>query len=263
VDFVVVGFGLGALGVLLGVVMLGWLAPRSQRAAARVSAPDDAARQRALAAERHGTGQAFLYAGGGMLLATVAGLLGSLDDRTGAFLVTTTATVAAIGILLAGHLQRVRNPMPARRRARSALVSSASIVTVPPPADTPPFLEVQDLAPAENGLQEPPADVLPASDSDGEAIIVEEMTPRAADSSGAFSSGATDPGLPGDSPITAQTTHSGSWQVADQAADNGSANTDLAETEEAMDAGSVAPATHVTELSRSRPDDEDPSSGHS
>ena len=72
-DFVVVGFGLGALGVLLGVVMLGWLAPRSQRAAARVSAPDDAARRRAVAAEHRGTGQAFLYAGGAVLLATVAG----------------------------------------------------------------------------------------------------------------------------------------------------------------------------------------------
>ena len=110
---------------------------RSQRAAARVSAPDDAARHRALAAERHGTGQAFLYAGGAMLLATVAGLVGSLDDRTGAFLVTTTATVAAVGILLAGYLQRIRNPVPARRRTRSAPVASASIVMAPPPADTP------------------------------------------------------------------------------------------------------------------------------
>src|SRR5215208_7376773 len=83
VDFVVVGFGLGALGVLLGVFMLGWLAPRTQRAAARVSTPDDAARYQAVAADHHGTGQAFLYAGGAMLLATVAGLVGSLDDRTG------------------------------------------------------------------------------------------------------------------------------------------------------------------------------------
>jgi len=118
VDFVVVGFGLGALGVLLGVVMLGWLAPRSQRAAARVSAPDAAARHRAVAAEHRVNGQAFLYAGGAMLLATVAGLVGSLDDRTGAFLVTTTATVAAVGILLRGYLQRARNPVPPRRPAR-------------------------------------------------------------------------------------------------------------------------------------------------
>jgi hypothetical protein len=263
VDFVVVGFGLGALGVLLGVVMLGWLAPRSQQAAARVSAPDDAARHRALAAERHGTGQAFLYAGGAMLLATVAGLVGSLDDRTGAFLVTTTATVAAVGILLVGYLQRARNPMPARRRTRSAPVASASIVTAPPPADTPSFLGVQDPARAENGLQEPPTAILPATDSDGAANIVEEMAPPAAGSSGAFSSDATDPGPTGHSPIAAQTTDSGSWQLAGHAADNGSDDTDLAETEEAMDGGSAAPVRHVTESSRSRSDDEDPSSGHS
>jgi hypothetical protein len=268
VDFVVVGFGLGALGVLLGVVMLGWLAPRSQRAATRVSAPDDAARLRVLAAERHGTGQAFLYAGGAMLLATVAGLAGSLDDRTGAFLVTTTATVAAIGILLVGYLQRTRNPMPARRRTRSAAVASASIVTAPPPADTPSFLadedaRVQDPARVENGLEEPPSDALPASDSDGEAIIVEEIAPPAAGGSGAFSSGATDPGPASDSPTTAEPTDSASRRLADHAADNGSDDTDLAETEETIDAGSDAPVRHLTELSRSRSDDEDPSSGHS
>jgi hypothetical protein len=268
VDFVVVGFGLGALGVLLGVVMLGWLAPRSQQAATRVSAPDDAARHRALAAERQGTGQAFLYAGGAVLLATVAGLAGSLDDRTGAFLVTTTATVAAIGILIMRYLQRMRNPMPAQRRTRSTPVTSASIVTAPPPADTPPFLadeppSVQSPARAGDGLQEPPTDVLPATDSDGAANIVEEMAPLPASGSGAFASGAADPGPLDDSPIAAQTTASGSWQFADQAGDNGSEDTDLAETEEAMDAGSVAPAPHVTELSRSRPDDDDPSSGHS
>ncbi len=75
-----------------------------------------------------------------MLLATVAGLVGSLDDRTGAFLVTTTATVAAVGILLAGYLQRARNPVPPRRRTRSAPAASASIVTAPPPVDIPSFL---------------------------------------------------------------------------------------------------------------------------
>ena len=262
-DFVVVGFGLGAIGVLLGVVMLGWLAPRSRQAAVRVSAPDDAARHRALAAERHGTGQAFLYAGGAMLLATVAGLVGSLDDRTGAFLVTTTATVAAIGILLVGYLQRTRNPMPARRRTHSAPVASASIVTAPPSADTPPFLAdepppwVEDPARAENGLQEPPTDVRPATDSD------EEIVPLAAGGSGAFSSGTTDSGPPGNSPVAAQATDSTSWQLADHAADNGSDNADLAETEVAMDAGSVAPLRKLTELSRSRPDDEDPASGRS
>jgi hypothetical protein len=268
VDFVVVGFGLGALGVLLGVVMLGWLAPRSQHAALRVSSPDDAARHRALAAERHGTGQTFLYAGGALLLVTVAGLVSSLDDRTGAFLVTTTATVAAIGIILAGYLQRIRNPMPSRRRTRSAPMAGASTVTAPPPADTPSFLAdeppwVQDPERAEAGLQEPPTDVLPATASDGEAIIVAEMASPAAGGCGSFSSGATNPSQLDDSPIATETPDSGSRQLADHAAVNRSDDTDLAETEDAMDAGSVAPTTYVTESSPSRPDDDDPSSGHS
>ena len=119
-DFVVVGFGLGALGVLLGVVMLGWLAPRAQRAAARSAAPDAAAHDLAIAAEHRRMGQAFLYAGAAMLLATVGGLAGALDDRTGALLVATTATVAAAGIVLGGYLHHVRNPAPRRRRPSPA-----------------------------------------------------------------------------------------------------------------------------------------------
>lgn len=267
-DFVVVGFGLGALGVLLGVVMLGWLEPRSRRAAALVSSPDDATRHRALAAERHGTGQAFLYAGGALLLATVAGLVGSLDDRTGAFLVTTTATVGAIGILFVGYLQRVRNPVPARRRTRSTPVASSSLVAAPPLADIPSFLAdepapVPDSARAENGLQEPPLDVRPASVSDGDAIAVEEMAPLAAGGSGAFPSSATDPGPPDDSPFAAESIDAASWRRAAERADNGSDDTDLAEIGEARDAGSVSPVSRMTESARSRSDDEDPSSGDS
>jgi hypothetical protein len=233
VDFVVVGFGLGALGILLGVVMLGWLAPRSQRAATRVSSPDDAARCRANAAEHRGTGQALLYAGGAMLLATVAGLVGSLDDRTGALLVTTTATVAAVGILLAGYLQRVRNPTPPRRRPRPVPAASASLATTPRPGDIPSFFadeppRVQDSAPAEN-------------DSEGPA---------------------TDPAPLGDAPVVAETIDSGSGQPAARSAGNGSDDGDLAETEEAKAMGHASPAARATESSPSRPDD-DSSSGHS
>jgi hypothetical protein len=115
----------------------------------------------------------------------------------------------------------------------------------------------------ENGPEEPPSDVLPASDLDGEAIVVEEIAPLAAGGTGAFSSGATDSGPAGDSPTAAKPTDSASCRLADPAADNGSDDTDLAEIEEAMDAGSAAPVRHLTELSRSRPGDEDPSSGHS
>ena len=126
-DFVVVGLGLGALSVLLGVVMLGWVAPRARRAAARTASPDDAARDLAIAAEQRGTGHAFLYAGAALLLATTGGLAGALDDRTGALLVTTTATVGAIGILLGGYLHRARNPVP-RRRGSSRLAEPSAPV---------------------------------------------------------------------------------------------------------------------------------------
>jgi len=81
--------------------------------------------------------------------------------------------------------------------------------------------------------------------------------------SGAFTSGATDPGPADDSPIVAETIDAANWRPAAQRADNGSDDADLVETEVAMDAGSVAPVAHVTEFSRSRPDDEDPSSGDS
>ena len=268
-DFVVVGFGLGALGVLLGVVMLGWLAPRSQRAAARVSSPDAAARGRAIAAEHRGTGQAFVYAGGAMLLATIAGLVGSLDDRTGAFLVTTTATVSAVGILLAGYLQRVRNPMPPRRRTRSASAASASSVTAPRSiemlsffADEPP--RVQDPAPAESDVEEPRSVDFAASESRAGSDQRRGDDAIAAGGRAARSH----PARPilhrwTIHPSSAETTDSGSWQPADRAAGNGSDDADLAETEDHQAVGQAAPSTHSTEATPSRPDDDDPSSGHS
>jgi hypothetical protein len=268
VDFVVVGFGLGALGVLVGVVMLGWLAPRSQRAAARASAADEAARGRAIAAEHRGTGQALLYAGGAMLLATVAGLLGSLDDRTGALLVSTTATVAAVGILLGGYLHRVRNPAPPRRRTRFAPIPSASIVATPPPDDSPPFLAdepstVPDPASVESDGDGPHAGILPTSDSGGEAFVAEEMAPLPSAASGALSSNLAGPGSPGDSPVAAETPDSGSWRPVDHVTGNGSSDRDHAETEETTAVGHVAPVARATQSSPTRPDEDDPSSADS
>ena len=264
-DFVVVGFGLGALGVLLGVVMLGRLAPRSQRAAARASSAADAARYRAVAAEHYGTGQAFLYAGGAMLLATVAGLLGSLDDRTGAFLVATTATVAAIGILLGGYLQRARNPVPPRRRTRSAPAASAPLVTAPPPVDLPWFLadappQGHDPVAAESDVEGPHADILLTTDSGAEGFVAEEMAPLPSAASAALLSDTTDPDPLDDSPIAAEMTDSRNWQPADHAAGNGSGDRDLTETEEEKTVARVAPVANGTKSSPSRPDGEDPSS---
>src|SRR5688572_27179216 len=99
VDFVVVGFGLGALTILCGLALLGVAARGWERAAERAPSPADAARDLATAADRRHLGQTVLYAGGAILLATMGALAGSLDDRTGAYFVATTATVAAVGAL--------------------------------------------------------------------------------------------------------------------------------------------------------------------
>nr|MBA3451262.1 hypothetical protein [Chloroflexia bacterium] len=72
----------------------------------------------AAAAEWRGAGQAFLSAGGAVILATIGALAGGLDDRTGALLIATVATVGALSILLWGYLYRSRHPMPPRPRPR-------------------------------------------------------------------------------------------------------------------------------------------------
>jgi hypothetical protein len=115
-DFVVVGLTLGALAILSGVVLLGWETGRWQRSAARADSSAAAARFLAIAADRRSTGEALLYAGAAIILATVGALAGSLDDRTGAFFVVTTVTVAAAGILLRAYLHRTRHPIPATPR---------------------------------------------------------------------------------------------------------------------------------------------------
>jgi len=267
VDFVVVGFGLGALGLLLGVVMLGWLTPRSRRAAARVSSADDAARWQAIAAEHHTTGRALLYSGGAILLATLAALASSLDDRTGALLVTTTATVAAIGILLAGYLQRARNPAPPRRRGRPAAAAGVTMVTAPPSVDAPSFLAdehpwPQNAVPAESSFEGPPTADFPADNSDGEEIIVKELAPVPSVIPGEDLSGSFDRDQRGGSLVAEETTDSGSWLPADRAADNTSVNTDVEAVEDAQKAGDVVSTAHSTRLSSSGPDDEDPPLRH-
>jgi hypothetical protein len=121
-DFVVVGLTLGALAVLAGVVLLGWSTSRWQHAAARADSAAAANRYAAIAADRRGTGESLLYAGAATILATVGALAGSLDDRTGAFFVVTTVTVAAVGMLLRSYLHRARHPIPAAPRLAARAV---------------------------------------------------------------------------------------------------------------------------------------------
>ncbi len=103
----------------------------------------------------------------------------------------------------------------------------------------------------------------PAGDSGEEALIVEEMTPLPPATGSALSSGETDLQPLDDVHDAAETTGSAGWQPADQAADDGSGDTDFAQTEAAEAAAYVAPSARASGPSLSRPDDDDPSSEHS
>jgi hypothetical protein len=157
VDFVVVGLGLGTLGVLCGVILSGWLSGRWERAAATAASTAAAAHHRAVAIERRGAGHAMLSAGGALILATIGGLAGSLDDRTGAYLVATTATVGAFGILGWSYLHRTRHPLPPLRTAARATSRAVATAAVDPPqadAFPPP---PRDLAVADQDAAAPAA----------------------------------------------------------------------------------------------------------
>lgn len=165
-----VGFGVGALGMLLGVLLRGWLAGRCERAALRAADPAVAAYERANAAECRGAGQAFLAAGAAVVLATVGGLAGGLDDRGGALLVTTTATVAALGIIVWGFLYRSRHPMPPRPRRPASLATGSGPIVGPglaPPAPNAgvaaaaPLLPPADAAEPAHNADEPPSAAFP------------------------------------------------------------------------------------------------------
>ncbi len=120
-DFVVVGLGLGACAMLAGVILLGWSLPRAERVKASSSQHARTDAQERVAAIR-GAGQVMLSAGGAIILATIGALAGALDDRTGAFFVVTTVTVAALGILVWGYRNLDALPWLAPRpRTRKAL----------------------------------------------------------------------------------------------------------------------------------------------
>ncbi len=145
-DFVVVGLGLGALGVLVGVIVYGPIAGRWERAATRTREPAAVAYAYTMTSSRRGAGQALLGAGGAILLATIGALAGSLDDRTGAYLVVTTATIAALGLIIWGYLHRVRNPAPPRRQSRPAvpqLAADRASPLIPAAAWAEPLAEVE------------------------------------------------------------------------------------------------------------------------
>jgi hypothetical protein len=110
--------------------MFAALAPFRERAAARAVAPADAARERIIAAELREMGHAALAAGTAVLVVTTAALAAALDDRTAAFLVAATVTLAVGGLLYWAILYHRRHPLPPRaRRARPSTAVAALAAT--------------------------------------------------------------------------------------------------------------------------------------
>lgn len=147
-DFVVVGLGLGALGVLVGLALRD-LAPRPWRVrAATHRPPAEVARRVAQARALRVGGRVLALAGGALWLATLAALAAGLDDRAGALVVLIVATLllVAISAWVAAYAHRY-HPRPARRPARTTTPAAG-----PPPlaaaitAETPAWPTADDPA---------------------------------------------------------------------------------------------------------------------
>jgi hypothetical protein len=140
VDFVVVGFGLGALVLLIGLAVRD-LAPRlSRQSASENPVQPDASpadpRHFALAKNApavwgracHSLGQVIMIGGGAIVVATVIGIVGQFTDESGARLVLAAALLALGAIVLrAGQIGN--NIYGADRRARAR--SHAAAVSHP------------------------------------------------------------------------------------------------------------------------------------
>ncbi|MCA9877326.1 MAG: hypothetical protein KC442_06080 [Thermomicrobiales bacterium] len=133
-DFVVIGLGLGALALLAGLALLCLTAPRWARRAAAATHPADATYARAVGAERQATGQSLLAVGGVLLLTTVGGVSAGVDDKAGAFLLSSVATVAALGLIGWDALYRRQHPRPPQRRPAPPPASREAAAPLPLPA---------------------------------------------------------------------------------------------------------------------------------
>lgn len=97
-DFVVVGFGLGALAVVLGLALRD-LGPRLRPVHRNAPLPwAEIGRRLAWARICRSAGLVGAFAGGGILAFTLAGLVGRAGDRTGNLLLLLAGLFAAVGI---------------------------------------------------------------------------------------------------------------------------------------------------------------------
>ena len=90
-----------------------------------------------------------------------------------------------------------------------------------------------------------------------EEHFVQELAPLLPAASGADSSGSVDVDPRGGSRIAEETADSGSWHSADHVAGDTSGNTDVAEVEDAQEAGDIVSTACSTRLSSSGTEEED------
>ena len=135
VDFVVVGFGLGALGVLLGLTLRDAASWRWRIRSDRQLAAPELVRRVAIGRACRAGGRVLAVAGGSACLATLLGLLLRLSDRAGAALVLVLLLLVTAGAIAWSAVYAHRyHPRPARVRltARAAHAGEPSVL-VPSP----------------------------------------------------------------------------------------------------------------------------------
>jgi hypothetical protein len=126
VDFVVVGFGIGSVCILAGLVLRdapGWWT----RCPRRQPPTDDALRAARLC---RALGNVLLVCGLALALVTLAALFTGLSDSVGALLVASAVTVVAIGVAAWAYRWRRRFPPPRRQMAAAALVAAPAPLAV-------------------------------------------------------------------------------------------------------------------------------------
>jgi hypothetical protein len=132
VDFVVVGLGVGALAILLGLTIreLGarWW---SLQPDVPLSSPEQA-RRLAIGRVSRAGGSVLSLAGGLILLATVAAIALGLPDRTGAIVVMAVVAVAVLGSVVWGAVYARRYHPRSARRARLPRPAAEPLPDQPP-----------------------------------------------------------------------------------------------------------------------------------
>jgi len=131
VDFVVVGLGLGAVGVLVGLALRDLAPLRSRVRADRVMVATDVARRVAFGRGARAVGRVIVLCGAALWLATLLALTLGVSDRAGAVAVMVTLAIALLAAV-AWMFMYAQRYHPRTSRDRSQL-PSADDLTAPLP----------------------------------------------------------------------------------------------------------------------------------